>query len=63
MTVYTRGVGDHFGNKQVVADKFHVIQPALEVCEQNRKIEYMADAGKPNRLKQMGSMWLKNRFN
>ena len=42
------------------ADKFHVIQYVVEACDQIRKIESLADAGKRDQLERARWMWLKN---
>jgi transposase len=47
---YAKGVSDNLGNAQVVYDKFHVIQNVVEACDQVRKAESRADAGKRDRL-------------
>jgi hypothetical protein len=60
---YIKGVSDNFGNAQVVYDKFHVIQNVVEACDQIRKIESRADAGKRDQLERTRWMWLKNRVN
>jgi transposase len=61
--VYTKGVSNNLGNVQVVSDKFHVIQNVVEACDQVRKAESRADAGKRNRLERTRWMWLKNQVN
>ncbi len=58
---YTRGVSDNFGNARVVYHKFHVTQNVVEACDQVRKAESRADAGKLDRLERPRWMWLKNR--
>ena len=60
---YIKGVSDNLGNAQVVFDKFHVIQYVVEACDQIRKIESRADAGKREQLERTRWMWLKNRVN
>jgi len=60
---YIKGVSDNLGNAQVVYDKFHVIQYGVEACDQIRKIESRADAGKRDQLERTRWMWLKNREN
>ncbi len=60
---YTKGMSDNLGNAQVVYDKFHVIQNVVEACDQVRKAESRADAGKRDRLERARWMWLKNRVN
>jgi transposase len=60
---YTKGVSDNLGNARVVYDKFHVIQNVVEACDQVRKAESRADAGKRDRLERTRWMWLKNRAN
>jgi transposase len=60
---YTKGISDNLGNAQVVYDKFHVIQNVVEACDQVRKAESRADAGKRDRLERTRWMWLKNRVN
>ena len=60
---YIKGVSDNLGNAQVVYDKFHVIQYVVEACDQIRKIESRADAGKREQLERTRWMWLKNRVN
>ena len=60
---YIKGVSDNLGNAQVVFDKFLVIQNVVEACDQIRKIESRADAGKRDLLERTGWMWLKNRVN
>jgi transposase len=60
---YAKGVSDNLGNAQVVYDKFHVIQNVVEACDQVRKAESRADAGKRDRLERTRWMWLKNRAN
>jgi transposase len=60
---YAKGVSDNLGNAQVVYDKFHVIQSVVEACDQVRKAESRADAGKRDRLEWTRWMWLKNRVN
>ena len=60
---YIKGVSDNLGNARVVYDKFHVIQNVVEACDQVRKAESRADAGKRDRLERTRWMWLKNRVN
>ena len=60
---YTKGVSDNLGNARGVYDKFHVIQNVVEACDQIRKIESRADAGKRDLLERTRWMWLKNRVN
>ena len=60
---YIKGVSDNLGNAQVVFDKFHIIQYVVEACDQIRKIESRADAGKRDQLERTRWMWLKNREN
>ena len=60
---YTKGVSDNLGNAQLVYDKFHVIQNVVEACDQVRKAESRADAGKRDRLERTRWMWLKKRVN
>ena len=60
---YIKGVASNLGNAQVVYDKFHVIQNVVEACDQIRKIESRADAGKRDLLERTRWMWLKNRVN
>ena len=60
---YTKGVSDNLGNARVVYDKLHVIQNVVEACDQIRKEESRADAGKRDRLERTRWMWLKNRVN
>jgi transposase len=60
---YTGGVIDNLGNAQVVCDKFHVIQNVVEACDQVRKAESRADAGKRDRLERTRWIWLKDRVN
>jgi transposase len=60
---YAKGVRDNLGNAQIVYDKFHVIQNLVEACDQVRKAESRADAGKQDRLERPSWMWLKNRVN
>ncbi len=60
---YTKGVSGNLGKAQVVSDKFHVIQNVVEACDQVRKAESRADAGKRDRLERTRWMWLKNRVN
>jgi hypothetical protein len=50
-------VSDHLGNAQVVYEKLHVIQNALESCDRVRR----ADAGKRDLLEWIRWRWLKNR--
>jgi transposase len=45
-TAYTNGVSDNLGNAQVVYDKCQVIQNFMEACDQIRKAESVAEAGK-----------------
>ena len=56
---HIKGVSDNFGNAQVVYDKFHVIQNAVEACDQVRKAESQADAGKLDLLERTRWMRLK----
>ena len=60
---YTKAVSDNLGNARVVYDKFHVSQNVEETCDQARKAESRADAGKPDRLETTQWKWLKNRVN
>jgi transposase len=60
---YAKGVSDNLGNAQVVCDKLHVIQNVVASCDQVRKAERLADAGKRDRLERTRWMWLKNRVN
>jgi len=60
---YTKGVRDNLGNAWVVYDKLRVTQNVLEACDQVRKAESLADAGKRDRLERTRWMWLKNRVN
>ncbi len=60
---YTKAVSENLGNVRVVYDKFHAIQDVLEACDQVRKAESRADAGKRDRLERTRWMWLKNRVN
>jgi transposase len=60
---YAKGVRDNIGNAQVVYDKFHVIHNVVDACDQVRKAESRADAGKRDRLERTRWMWLKNRVN
>ena len=60
---YIKGASDNLGNGQVVYDKIHVIQYVVEACEQIRKIESRADAGRRDQLEWTRKMWLKNRVN
>ena len=60
---YIKGVSNNLGTAQVVYDKFHVIQYVVEACDQIRKIESRADAGKRDLLERTRWMWLKNRVN
>ena len=53
---YIKGVRDHFGNAQVVYDKFHVIQNVVEACDQIRKLESRIDAASRERLER--TRWL-----
>ena len=57
------GVRDNFGNARVVYYKFHVIQNVVEACDQLRKAESRAEAGKRDRLERTRWMWPKNRAN
>lgn len=52
-----------FTRSGTVYDKFHVIQYVVEACDQIRKIESRADAGKRDQLERTRWMWLKNREN
>jgi transposase len=47
---YAKGVSDNLGKAHVVYDKFHFIQNVVEACDQVRKAESRADAGKRGRL-------------
>jgi transposase len=60
---YIKGVSNNLGNAQVVYDKFHVIQNVVEACDQVRRAESRADAGKRDRLERARWMSLKNRVN
>ena len=60
---YAKGVSDNLGNARVVYDKFHVIQNVVEACDQVRKAESRADAGKRDWLELTRRGWLKNRVN
>jgi transposase len=60
---YTKGVSNNLWNARVVYDKFHVIQKVEDACNQVRKAESRADAGKRDRLERTRWMWLKNRVN
>ncbi len=60
---YIKGVRDNLGNAQVVYDKFHITQYVVEACDQIRKIESRADAGKRDQLERTRWVWLKNRVN
>ena len=62
-TAYTKGVSDNLGNIRVRYDNFHVIQHVVEACDQVRKADSRADAGKLDRLERMVWMWLKNLVN
>ena len=53
---YIKGVRDHFGNAQIVYDKFHVIQNVVEACDQIRKLESRIDAASRERLER--TRWL-----
>jgi transposase len=47
---YAKSVSENLGKAQVVYDKFHVIQNFVEACDQVRKAESRADAGRRDRL-------------
>lgn len=53
---YIKGVRDHFGNAQVVHDKFHVIRNVVEASDQIRKLESRIDAASRERLER--TRWL-----
>ena len=56
----TQGMNGNLGNARVVYDKFHVIQNVVEACDQVRKAESWADAGRREQLERTRWMWLKN---
>jgi transposase len=60
---YAKGVSYNLGKAQMVCDKFPVIQNVLVVCDQIRKAEKRADAGKRDRLERTRWICLKNRVN
>ena len=60
---YTKGVSENLGNARVVYDKFHVIQNVVEACDEVRKAESRASAGKREQLERTRWMWRKNRVN
>jgi hypothetical protein len=43
---YAKGVGENLGNALLAYDKFHVFKNVLEACDEVRKAESRADAGK-----------------
>jgi transposase len=53
---YVKGVREHFGNAQLVFDKFHVIQEANEGVEAVRRLEAQEDELKARQLAQ--SQWI-----
>lgn len=53
---YQRGVADHFGNAELVFDKFHVIQAANEGVEKVRRLEAAQDESTRQRLAK--SQWI-----
>ena len=49
---YANGVSGHLGDVRVVYEKFHVFQNVVETCNQARKAESRAYAGKRDQLGQ-----------
>ena len=62
-TASTKGAGDNLGNGPLVYKKIHVIRHLVEACDQIRRRERRADAGKYDQLERKQWMWLKNPVN
>lgn len=57
---YMKGVRNHFGNAQIVFDKFHVVSQVVGAMEQVRRNEARQDAKARLDLRNTGWLWRKN---
>lgn len=57
---YMKGVREHFGNAQIVFDKFHVVSQVVGAMEEVRRKEARQDAEAREQLQNTSWLWRKN---